>query len=462
VKKLYCMLIVAMAIPLLSGCLDNGSTYAPPANFAATPGDGRVTLTWTPNYSIDYWVFSATDPSLTAFNWIDLANAHAYTIVSTPLYLCDLLIGDQYYFAANGRTSGGPGGSSSPTVSAAPYDASTRWTVGSTGATTNLNGVGYTSLMTCFNNPAISGAGTFAAVGAGGAIYTSADGKSWVNQPAPAGFSSDLYAVTGYTAYLNYPIIPPPWMPVPPQRWVAVGAGGSSVYSTDGINWLVGGSISNQLGTPTTNQNLNAIAQVNGIFVAVGDNGTIMFTYDGVSWYKATTPSSIPNLHGVAHGNLFVAVGDNGTILTSGDGSLWSVPGAPLTPTPVTTNNLRQVAVSTGGIIVAVGDQGTIVTSTNSGANWALQPALPGNPNLVSVTVENQVFANALANTSLGYIVPSTEFVALDSNGNAYNSVDGVNWSGPIITGIPSPSAMVSSGFGYVAAGLGGTTAYAF
>lgn len=455
-----------MAIPLLSGCLDNGSTYAPPANFTATPGDGRVTLTWAQNYSIDYWVFSATDPSLTAFNWVDLNNAHAYTIVLSPLYLCDLLIGDQYYFAANGRTSGGPGGPSSPTVSAAPYDASTRWTVGSTGATTNLNGVGYTSLMTCFNNPMISGAGTFAAVGDGGAIYTSADGKSWVSQPAPPGFSSKLNAVTGYTAYLNF--IPAPWMPIAPQFWVAVGAGGSSVYSSDGINWQVGGSVSNALNGATTTQNLNAITQVNGIFVAVGDQGTIMFTNwavnGGLFWQKAITPSSTPNLHGVAHGNIFVAVGDNGTILTSGDGLNWLAPGAPLTPTPVTTNNLRQVAVSTGGIIVAVGDQGTIVTSTNSGANWT-QEYLPQNitPNLVSVTVENLMFANALANTALGLgVAPSTEFVALDSNGNAYNSVDGVNWSGPVITGIPSPSAMISSGFGYVAAGLGGTTAYAF
>lgn len=460
------MFIIAMVIPLLSGCLDNGSTYAPPENFAVTPGDGRVTVTWTPNYSVDYWVFAATDPSLTAFNWVSLPNAHAYNLVPTPLYLCGLLIGDQYYFAANGRTSGGPGGPSSPTVSAAPYDASTRWAAGTTGSTTDLYGVGYTSLWTCFNNPTTSGSGTFAAVGKGGAIYTSADGKSWVNQPAPAGFTSDLYAVTGFTAFPNYPVNIPPYLPIAPQFWVAVGKAGASLFSIDGINWQLGGSVSNSLGGATTNQNLNAITQVNGVFVAVGDQGTIMFTNwavnGGLYWQMAATPSSIPNLHGVAHGSVFAAVGDNGTILISGDGGIWAAPQAVQLGSPVTTSNLRQVAVSLTGIIVAVGDNGTIVNSTNNGANWNEQ-TLPGAPNLISVTVENnQVFANALADPLLGNIVPSTEFVAMDSSGNVYHSVNGVNWSGPMASGITSPNAMVSSGFGYVAAGPGGTTAYAF
>jgi photosystem II stability/assembly factor-like uncharacterized protein len=455
-----------MAILLLGGCLDNGSTYAPPENFTAVAGDGRVTLTWTPN-SVDYWVFSATDPSLTAFNWVSLPNAHAYTLVYTPLYLCGLLIGDQYYFAANGRTSGGPGGPSSPTLSAAPYDASTRWAAGSIGSATDLYGVGYASLWTCFNNPTTSGAGTFAAVGAGGAIYTSDDGKSWVNRPAPAGFTSDLYAVTGYTSFPNYPANIPPYLPIAPQFWVAVGKGGNSLFSVDGINWQLGGSVSNSLNGSTTTQNLNAITQFNGLFVAVGDQGTIMLTSwalnGGLYWQKAFTQPSTQNLHGVAHGSLFVAVGDNGTILLSGDGSNWYTPQAVQLGVPVITSNLRQVAVSLTGIIVAVGDNGTIVTSTSNGANW-VKESLPGGitPNLISVTVENQVFANALADTSLGNIVPSTEFVAMDSNGNVYNSVNGVNWKGPFTTGITSPNAMVSSGFGYVAAGPGGTTAYAF
>ncbi len=453
-KKLYCMFIVAMVLPLLGGCLDNGSTYAPPANFAATAGDGRVTLTWTQNYSIDYWVFTATDPSLTAFNWIDLPNAHTYPIVPMPLYLCNLYIGDQYYFAANGRTSGGPGGPSSPTIGATPYDASTRWTVNSPVSTANLYGVGYTNLMSCWGNLTTNAAGTFAAVGAGGAIYTSSDGISWVNQPAPAGFNSDLYAVTGFSAFANvmseYPVT---W----PMLWVAVGKGGSSLYSTDGINWQLGGSTSNAQPYFTTNQNLNAITQANGLFLAVGDQGTIMLTMNGHDWYQESSQTT-QNLRGVSHGIFYAAVGDNGTLLTSPDGSVWT----PQTQVAsMTSSNLRQVAVSTGGLIVAVGDGGTILNSTNNGFNWNMQ-ILSGKPNLISVTVENKVFANALGDPLLLGLVPSTEFVAMDSAGNVYNSVDGASWTGPLATGFSNPNVMFSSGFGYIAAGNSGTMAYAF
>ncbi len=462
-KKLYCMLIVAMATMLLGGCLDNGSTYAPPANFAATAGDGRVTLTWTPNYAIDYWVFSATDPSITAFNWIDLPNAHAYTIVPEPLYLCGLFMGDQYSFAANGRTSGGPGGPSSPTVSATPYDASTTtWTLGSPVSGANLYGVGYTSLFSCWNNPTTSGAGIFAMVGAGGAIYTSSDGKSWAHQAAPTGFTSDLYAVTGYTTFTNQ-YVPWPGLPVPPPLlWVAVGKGGSSLYSTDGVNWQMGGSnASPTLGFATTNQDLHDITQGFGIFVAVGNAGTIMSTYDGLNWIMAANQPSSYNLWGIARGSVYVAVGEHGTILTSPDGSNWMAPS-----TPVTSNNLRKVAISPvgslTGIVVAVGDQGTIVTSLNNGISWSPVITLPGAPNLISVTVENKVFANVSADPVLAFAAPSSEFVAMDSKGNVYTSVNGIDWSGPSPTPISNPNAMFASGFGYVAAGNGGATAYAF
>lgn len=453
------MLSVAMATVLLGGCLDNGSTYAPPANFSATARDGGAVINWTPNYAIDYWVFSATDPSLTVSNWIDLPNAHTYTIVPTPLYLCGLFIGDQYYFTANGRTSGGPGGPGSPTLSATPYDASATWTAGPPLPSTNLYGVGYTSLWTCWNNPTTSAAGTFAMVGAKGAIYTSPDGKNWTSQAAPAGFTSDLYAVTGYTVFINNYATMPPYPPITPQLWVAVGAGGASLYSTDGINWLMGGSAaSTTVGTGTTNQALHDIAQAYGIFVAVGDAGTIMSTYDGLNWFMAMSQPSSYNLWGVAHGLIYVAVGEHGTILTSPDGSNWAPPLAP----PATSNNLRKVAVSLAGIIVAVGDQGTIVTSLNDGLNWSPVITLPGAPNLIGVAVENKVFANAGADPVLGFAAPSSEFVAMASNGNVYTSVNGIDWSGPITTPITSPNAMIGSGFGYVAAGVGGTTANAF
>jgi hypothetical protein len=317
VKKLFYIVIVAMVTLLLGGCLGNGSSAPPPSNFTATAGDGRVKVEWTPDSSVDYWLFTATDPSLTAFNWTGLPNTYAYSSAATPFYMCGLIDGSQYYFAANGRINGGPGGSSSPTISATPYNASTiPWTTGSTTPSPNLFGVGYTGLTTCGNNAAISAAGSFAAVGAGGAIFTSADGMSWVNQPAPSGFSTDLYAVTGYAANQNNP-------GNPALRWVAVGNGGASVYSLDGITWAVGNPVNSGSTANPGNHALRSIIQVAGTFFAVGDAGTILSSTDGITWSSHTSASvTSNNLNGVSHGGIYVAVGDSGTILISGDGGI--------------------------------------------------------------------------------------------------------------------------------------------
>ena len=120
------MLIAAMVTALLSGCYGKGSSADPPANFTATAGDGRVMLTWIPVPGVDYWLFAAASPSLTAFNWSGLPYALAYINTPMPYYMCGLFDDVQYYFAANGRINGGPGGPSSPTITAMPYDASAR------------------------------------------------------------------------------------------------------------------------------------------------------------------------------------------------------------------------------------------------------------------------------------------------------------------------------------------------
>jgi hypothetical protein len=444
------MLIVAMATPLLSGCYGKGSSADPPANFTSSAGDGRAMLTWTPVPGVDYWLFTATDPSLTAFNWSGLAHAYAKINAPSPFYMCGLIDGLPYYFAANGRINGGPGGPSSPTVSATPYNASAAtWTVNPASLIQNIYGVGYASLTTCANIASISATGMFAAVGAGGAIFTSPDGISWTSQTTPSGFTTDLYAVAGYAASQNNPTNPA-------LRWVAVGTGGASVYSTDGITWSVGGA------SNLTTQTLRSITQVSGTFYAVGDAGTIISSPDGITWthrpYNAANATT-QNLNGVTHGAIFVAAGDSGTILTSGDGNTWTA------QTSGTTSNLRQVTSFLsiyGSIYVAVGDGGTIVTSKD-GATWTTRILPGGTQNLVGITVESRAVdpATALADIWLGFI-STAQFVAIDSAGNAYTSVNGYTWSAATPTGSTSLNALVSSGFGYVAAGNAGATAYAF
>jgi hypothetical protein len=99
------------------------------------------------------------------------------------------------------------------------------------------------------------------------------------------------------------------------------------------------------------------------------------------------------------------------------------------------------------------------VTSINGGATWTSQSL--GTPNLVSVVAESQFVINAVADPLLGFI-SNAQFVAVDSTGNAYSSTNGLTWSSAISTGASSLNALVSSGFGYVATGNAGATAYAF
>lgn len=454
VKKLFSALFVAIASPsLLSGCLNSGSPADPPSAFTSVAGDGRVVLTWNAAPGVSYWLFTATDPSLTAFNWTSLPNARVFQSAATPFYMCGLLDGTQYWYAANGRVDGGPGGSSSPTISATPYKSGSVWSVNTpliqNSINPNLFGAGYASLTTCSNN-STSAAGSFAAVGASGAIFTSSDGASWVSQAAPAGFTSDLYAVTGYAANLNNP-------GNPALRWVAVGAGGASVYSTDGLVWAVGTPPNSSSAANPNNHALRSLTQVAGTFLAVGDTGTILSGTDGIAWTSRTSGTTA-NLNGVTHGSIYVAVGDNGTILTSPDGITWTS----RAPTPVTTNILRH-ASSILNTYVGVGDNGTIVTSTDGGTTWTAQ-LLPGAPNLVSVAANSQLAtlnSTGVTFTATG-IAANSQFVAVDSSGNAYTSVDGANWSTAIATGVASVNALVSSGFGYVAAGNAGATVTAF
>lgn len=444
-KRLFCILFAVFASHLLSGCSNDGSSAAPPSDFTSVAGDGRAMVTWTASPGVNYWLFTATDPSLTSFTWTSLPNSRVYQSAASPFYMCGLLDGTQYWYAANGRTGGGPGGPSSPTIGATPYLAGSVWSSNApliqNATSPNLFGVGYASLTTCSNNTT-SAAGSFAAVGANGSIFTTADGTSWTSRPAPAGFTSDLYAVTGYAANLNNPANPA-------LRWVAVGAGGASIYSTDGAAWAAGRPYNSS--APA----LRSLTQVAGTFVAVGDAGTILSGTDGISWTTRTSGTT-NNLNGITHGGIYVAVGDSGTILASADGATW------IAKTSGATSNLRQ-ASSIGNTYVAVGDGGTVATSADGGATWTVQ-TLTGAPNLTGISANLQhatLDSTGLSFTSTA-IAANSRFVAVDSAGNAYTSADGVAWSGAIATSATSLNALVSSGFGYVAAGNSGATVTAF
>lgn len=463
-KKLFYVLIAAMATSLLGGCgLGTGSSAPPPPWLTNTAGDGRVILNWTATPGVEYWVFAATDPALTAFNWTGLANAQAVIASPAPSYICGLIDGMTYYFATNGRINGGPGGASSPTISLTPHNASTQsWNPSA--ITPNIYGVGYTGLTTCANNTALSATGTFAAVGAGGGILTSPDGKTWTQQTTPTGFSANLNAVAGYAANQNNAT-------TPGLRWVAVGNGGASVYSLDGITWTVGNPANSSSPANPGNNTLRSITQVGGTFWAVGDKGTVINSSDGINWNSAWASITPNNLNGISYaGGVYVMVGDSGTIMTNGT--------LVTSPTTQKLNQVATIATAYGSIYVAVGDGGTIVT-TNSGyqsGKWSAV-TLPGAPapNLVGVTVEPLGVETTTAYTTAPAIDPwlgfisAAQFVAMDNLGNTYTSVNGHDWTatgnntGTTCTaGTTCMNPLTSSGFGYIAVGDNSKAAYAF
>src|SRR5690606_38234663 len=136
--------------------------------------------------------------------------------------------------------------------------------------------------------------------------------------------------------------------------WVAVGAKGTILTSTNGTSWTGRSS-------GTTN-NLNTVAYGNGLSVAGGDSGTIRTSTNGTSW-TSRSGGTRNNLNTVAFGiGLWVAVGASGTILTSTNGTSWTARSSG------TTNHLNPVAYGIG-LWVAVGANGTILTSTN-GTSW--------------------------------------------------------------------------------------------
>ena len=97
-----------------------------------------------------------------------------------------------------------------------------------------------------------------------------------------------------------------------------------------------------------------AVSYGNGLFVAVGAGGLILTSSDGVSWTQRNSGTS-SNLLGVAYVNtVFVAVGSGGTLLTSSDSANWTLRASG------TTNDLTAVAYGNGHF-VAVGANGTIL-----------------------------------------------------------------------------------------------------
>lgn len=392
-------LIVLLGTITLTSCNNGGSADAP-TDVTLTAGDGVITVTWTMQPGVQYWLFYAPTNSITKENWNTFTGATVLTNVSSPYVVSGLANNTTYAFIMDGRYNGGAGGPSSASLPATPRLAGTSWILGTPPASADFHATTYGTM--------------FVTVGTGGVIYSSADAKSWTPQNS-GGITTSLLGVT-YSS----------------GQYLGVGAGGKVLTSPDAISWTpqVSGS-SNDLNAVATNGA--------GLYVAVGTNGTILSSSGGSAW--ADHSSGSYTLNAVTYANSqFVAVGDNGTILTSPDGATWASPAmSAYTPTSM---SLSGIAYGNASFVVT-GDQGTLITNSD-GTNW-----------IVSGSAQ-------FATTPMHAVIYATQFIAVGDGGSIYTSPDGMTWQSQT-SGTANPLYAIAHGnHGYSVVGASGTNLTAY
>lgn len=223
-------------------------------------------------------------------------------------------------------------------------------------STNGLTWVSRTSPTNALFRGVAYGNGIYVACGEGGAIIRSTDGITWSS--VTSGVTDSLQGV-GYgaefisTGDTNNPSAPSP-------LFVAVGASGTLLTSTNGVAWTKR--------TSGTTVYLSDVTYGNGHYVAVGNTRTLR-SADGVTW-SFTANSTY--LYRVAYcAGAFRAAGKNGVVWTSADGLTWSA------ETSGTTNDLRGMSY-TPDQFVCVGFNGTILTKGTMGGQDSGEPGDEG------------------------------------------------------------------------------------
>lgn len=398
-NRIRLVLATSAAAFLVAACGGGGSSASAPTNFTVVPGDTEVTITWDQEAGVQYWLFYAPASSISVDNWKNIPGAAAKVgynndkgIVS-PYVLTGLTNGTTYAFTMNGRVDGGKGGPGTASVAVVPRLAGEIWNAGGSFGAATMRGITY---------GIASGASTYSyvAVGDTGNIYASDDysgfkALAWTAKRTGSGaLNAVLYTLS---------------------KFIAVGEGGSVLYSTDIATWTAG--------TSSTTKNLNAVASSGSVAVAVGQDGTIIRSTDGQTWTAATSvPAGTGHLNGVSYAGsgLWVAVGANCTVLTSSDGNTWTAQSvASSACSGVALTGVSSVGTTSGSTTtytyVSVGAGGKILYSTD-GSTW------------------NAASSNTSAD--LTAVMASTRFIAVGTGGTIRISDDGITWRAP--TTLPS------------------------
>ena len=229
----------------------------------------------------------------------------------------------------------------------------------------------------------------FVAVGAGGKISISADGKEWTH--ITSGVATTIYGV----CYSEMDSL-----------FVAVGANGVILTSTNGTTW-----------TQRTSETTDTFRRVChseklGLFVAVlqRDNGYI--STDGINWTIVNIP--LDWMAGLCYSeiaNKFLAVGAGGTVATSLDGTTWTT-----TQIQGTTERLYSACYSNNiKKFFTTGETGSLYTSTD-GLNWEVEKSgLDGSYSCITYDEDLDCFFMGGQRTTAGsgaslHILKSSDF----------------------------------------------------
>jgi photosystem II stability/assembly factor-like uncharacterized protein len=287
------------------------------------------------------------------------------------------------------------------------------------------------------------GAGRWVAVGSGGKVLYSDDGRTWQLVSAPT--TVDLRGVAwtgsrfvavgdqstvisskdGRTWREEVTAMPCALLGVAfgDGRYIAVGGAGKEVVSANGRRWKSPGRI--------TDADLYGIDHGPGQFVAVGSAGKILTSDDrGATWTRQRSHTKL-NLHTVFWtGDEYLAGGDIGRIYSSPDGQRWDRVTSPA------FHSIRHFATD-GATVIAAG-AGTIAVRAPGSDEWVL----------------NQT---GFARFQTGIAYGDGRWVVVGHNGEALVSTDsGTTWSQVSAAGVEvNFDAVVWTGSRFLATGEG-------
>lgn len=251
-------------------------------------------------------------------------------------------------------------------------------------------------------------------------VDVSTDGRSWTSNPLPSAvLGNQFYAIVKS-----------------PTTWVAVGAKGSIIYSSDGKTWSAAAPITiNTASISGYAPALNAVTWTGSQFVAGGESGALATSPDGITWTVKPGPNTdtikaLASKNGLVIASTFPYPGSTPALLTSPDGANFTW-----------TQRLALTAVqiiNAGGKWVAIGDTRTSATSPD-GLAWTIGSPFTGMFNTV--------------------VYNGAEYVAsgIDRNsvGSIFYSPDGLAWNYRLVTSRQTAAA-ISPVDGRIVAG--GTT----